>query len=359
MASGDVTGTVDTEAVSGKLAAVSTADTAGAVVDTTAAIGTKGQAAPAAPPATQIDTTGVALVAAQGWAPTSTAVSGTRETTLGTIQDVGMKRTVPQTVVPLVGTYDTTRTDVKISDGLGATRPDINAPVTGTTETTAIGAVPIGSTAVPVAPAAPTAVAGDRYITVSWVAVADPSVNAKVTGYVIESDTGGHAVAAANVTSVRFTQATGGQAYKFRVRAENRNGSGAFSPLSAAAATASNSDEVRVTAITAANAANPIYNQDGTIKPGSYGAPTAPGKPTVAAGATTTANVTWTLPSTGQPSGGYDVKASTGQLVHVGPTLLTANVPGLTVANVVTFTVTAIGQLQNATSPASNNFTVV
>ncbi|MFE4863274.1 hypothetical protein, partial [Streptomyces sp. NPDC056670] len=61
----------------------------------------------------------------------------------------------------------------------------------------------------------------------------------------------------------------------------------------------------------------------------------------------------------GQPSGGYDVKASSGQTVHVGPSVLTANVTGLALAASVTFTVTAVGQLQSATSAASNAFTVV
>lgn len=324
---------------------------------TDGSIGTKGLPGAAPSPVAEPDTTGVALGTSAGWAPTSTALSGTKDTLYGPVVD---KYPAPhaQPTPSAASNLDTTKTDSPVGNGI--TQP-INPIVwqSGTTETAAFGAVPAGTTTVPAAPSAPTAVAGDRFITVNFTPVADPGPDAKVTGYVIESDTGGHVYAAANVTSVRFTTVTGGQAYKFRVRAGNKNGSGAYSPFSAAAVVATNTDEVKATGITAANAVDPIYNEDGSIKPGSYGAPTAPGKPTVSAGATTTANVTWTAPSTGQPSGGYDVIASTGQKVHVGPAVLTANVPGLTVSNVITFTVTAIGQLQSATSVPSNNYTVV
>jgi hypothetical protein len=324
---------------------------------TDGSIGTKGQPGAAPSPVSQPETNGAGAVDARGWAATSTAISGTKETTVSTVIDKQQPYKAPS-APPAAANADTTKTDSPVGNGL--TQP-INPLflMSGTQDTAAFGAVPAGTTTVPVAPAAPTAVASDRSITVSWTPVSNPGADAKVTQYVIESDTGGHVYAPANVTSWRFDNVKGGQSYKFRVAAVNRNGDGAFSPFSAAAVAPNNEDEVRPVALSSKNVANPIYNQDGSIKQGSYGAPTAPGKPTVAAGATTTANVTWTAPSTGQPSGGYDVTASTGQKVHVGPAVLTANVPGLTVSNVITFTVTAIGQLQSATSTPSNNYTVV
>jgi hypothetical protein len=324
---------------------------------TDGSIGTKGQPGAAPSPVSQPQTDGAGAVDARGWAPTPTGISGTKDTLYGTVVDKQQPYKAPSGP-PAGAIKDTTLTDSPVGNGLTQV---INPGLwlSGTTDTAAFGAVPAGTTTVPVAPSAPTAVAGDRYITVSWTPVANPGADAKVTQYVIESDTGGHFYAPANATSVRFENVKGGQAYKFRVAASNRNGDGPFSPFSASAVAPGNEDEVRPVALAPDNAANPIYRQDGTVVQGSYGAPTAPGKPTVAAGATTTANVTWTAPSTGQPSGGYDVTASTGQKVHVGPSLLTANVPGLTVSNIITFTVTAIGQLQNTTSPASNAYTVV
>ncbi|MEU9405595.1 fibronectin type III domain-containing protein [Streptomyces sp. NPDC048281] len=324
---------------------------------TDGSIGTKGQAGAAPSPVSQPETNGAGAVDARGWAPTPTGITGTKETTVSTVIDKQQPYKAPS-APPAAANADTTKTDSPVGNGLTVPLNPLFW-MSGTKETASFGAVAAGTTTVPAAPNAPTAVAGDRYIQVSWTPVADPGADAKVTQYVVESDTGGHFYAGANATTLRFENVTGGQGYKFRVRAGNKNGDGPFSPFSASAVVASNEDEIRPTSLAADNAANPIYNQDGSIKPGSYGAPTAPGKPTVAAGATTTANVTWTAPSTGQPSGGYDVVASTGQKVHVAGNVLTVNVPGLTLTNVITFTVTAIGQLQNSTSPASNAYTVV
>lgn len=326
--------------------------------ETDGAIGTKGKPVPAPVPAAQPDTTDVGRVSASGWAPTSTAVTGTKDTLVSTVVDK-YPAYKPPSAPPPGATKDTTLTDFPVGNGTGGTGPNPALGMTGTLETGNLGAVPIGSTAVPVAPNAPAVVSGDRYVTVSWAAVANPAPDAKITQYVVESDTGGHAYAGADKTSVRVEYVTGGRAQKFKVRAGNRNGTGPYSAWSASSVAPGNEDLVRPSSLAADNAVNPIYRQDGSVVPGSYGAPTAPGKPTVAAGATTTANVTWTAPTSGQPSGGYDVKASTGQSVHVGPSLLTANVPGLTLAASVTFTVTAVGQLQSAVSPASNAFTVV
>jgi hypothetical protein len=325
--------------------------------ETDGSIGTKGQPGAAPSPVSQPQTDGAGAVDARGWAPTPTGIRETRETVYNTIQDVEPVYKAP-TGPPPASNKDTTWTDSPVGNG-NPELIDADLWMTGTRDTAAFGAVPAGTTAVPVAPAAPTAVAGDRYITVSWTPVANPGADAKVTQYVIESDTGGHFYAPANATSVRFENVTGGRAYKFRVAAVNRNGNGPFGPWSASAVAPSNEDLVRPSALAPDNMTNPIYRQDGTIVPGSYGAPTAPGKPTVAAqGTAGTATVTWTAPTSGQPSGGYDVKASSGQTVHVGPAALTANVPGLQVGASVTFTVTAIGQLQSATSPASNAYIV-
>lgn len=325
--------------------------------ETEGAIGTKGVPGSAPVAASQPDTTEAGRVDASDWAPTSTGISGTRDTLLSTVVDKYPAYVTPPGPPPAT-VKDTTWTDSPVGNG----NPELIDPdlwMTGTMETAALGAVPAGNTSIPLKPAAPTATSGDRYILVSWTAVPNPS-DAPVLQYVVESDTGGHFYAGADKTSVRFENVTGGQAYKFRVRAGNRNGSGPYSEWSAIAVKSTNEDLIRPGSLTSDNVSNPIYRQDGTIVPGSYGAPTLPGEPTVAAqGTAGTATVTWTAPSSGQPSGGYDVTASSGQSVHVGPAALTADVPGLQVGASVTFTVTAIGQLQTATSPASNAYTVV
>lgn len=327
--------------------------------ETDGAIGTKGEPGSGPVAVSQPDTTDAGRVDASGWEPTGTGLTETRETVYNTIQDVEPVYKAPSPPPP-ASNKDTTWTDSPVGNG-NPELIDSDLWMTGTLDTATLGAVPMGSTAVPVAPAAPTAVSGDRYVQVSWAAVADPAADAPVLQYVVESDSGGHFYAGADKTTVRFENVTGGRAQKFRVRAGNRNGSGPYGPWSAASVAPSNEDLIRPSALAPDNAVNPIYRQDGTLVPGSYGAPTAPGKPTVAAkeGASGTATVTWAAPSSGQPSGGYDVKASSGESVHVGAAALTADVPGLEVDASVTFTVTAIGQLQTATSLASSAYTVV
>ncbi|MDQ1041390.1 hypothetical protein QFZ75_007892 [Streptomyces sp. V3I8] len=327
--------------------------------ETDGAIGTKGAPVPAPVPVTQPDTSGVGLVNSNGWAPANTGLTESPETLASTVVSVEPPYKAPPGPVP-GGNKDTTLTDSPVGNGTDGNALNAALALTGTQETGSFGAVPAGSALLPVAPAAPTLISGDRFVRVSWAAVADPHASAKVTQYVVEGDTGGHTYAprAASPT-VKVENVTGGRPQKYRVAAVNKNGHGPFGPWSVASVSPTNEDLVRPTSLAADNAVNPIYRQDGTIVPGSYGRPTAPGKPTVAAGATTTANVTWTAPTSGQPSGGYDVKASSGQTVHVGPALLTANVPGLTLAASVTFTVTAVGQLASTVSPASNAFTVV
>ncbi|MEU6362290.1 hypothetical protein [Streptomyces albidoflavus] len=326
--------------------------------ETDGSIGTLGEAVPPPVPAAQPDTTEAGRVAAQGWAPQSTAMTASPDTLTSTVVDRYPPYKAPPGPVPGV-IKDTTLTDSPVGNGTGGASPYPGLSMTETLETGAVGAVPIGSTAVPVAPSAPAVISGDRYVQVSWSGVADPAADAKVTQYVVESDTGGHAYAGADKRSLRVEYVTGGLPQKFRVRAGNRNGTGPYGPWSAASVSPGNEDLIRPDSLSADNAVNPIYRQDGTIVPGSHGAPTVPGKPTVAAeGTEGTAKVTWTAPSSGQPSGGYDVRASSGQVVHVGSAALTANVPGLEVDEVVTFRVTAVGQLQSATSAASDPYTV-
>lgn len=326
--------------------------------ETDGAIGTKGAPVPAPVPVTQPDTSGVGLVNSNGWAPVNTGMTESPETLVSTVVSVEPPYKAPPGPVPGV-IKDTTLTDSPVGNGTDGAALNAALALTGTQETGSFGAAPAGSALVPVAPAAPTLISGDRFVRVSWAAVADPHASAKVTQYVVEGDTGGHTYAARNATSVKVENVTGGRPQKYRVAAVNRNGHGPFGPWSVASVSPTNEDLVRPSALAADNAVNPIYRQDGTIVPGSYGRPTAPGKPTVAAqGTAGTATVTWTVPTSGQPSGGYDVRASSGQTVHVGPGLLTANVPGLTVTASVTFTVTAVGQLASTVSPASNAYTV-
>ncbi|MFF7198170.1 fibronectin type III domain-containing protein [Streptomyces sp. NPDC008079] len=326
--------------------------------DTTDAIGTKGKPVPAPVPATTPDTTEAGRVAARGWAPTPTGVSSTPDTLSSPVVDVYPPYKAPPAPQPGV-TVDTTHTDSPTTDGTGGATFNPNLAMSSTPETGSIGAQPIGSTAIPVAPNTPTVVSGNHFITVSWSAVTDPATDAKVLGYVVECDTGGHAQAPRGANSVKFEQVAGGQPYRFRVRALNRNGDGPWSPFSSPSVSAMNYEAVPLGSLWPENKINPIYNQDGSIKKGSYGAPTAPGKPTVVAqGTSGTATVSWTA-SSPAPSGGYTVRASSGQSTHVASGVLTANVAGLTVSAVVTVTVQAIGALQSATSAASNNYTVV
>ncbi|MGW7100400.1 hypothetical protein [Streptomyces sp. NPDC054838] len=324
--------------------------------ETDGSIGTKGRAVPAPVPVAQPDTTEAGRVSAQGWAPVSTAMATTVDTLVSTVVDKYPAYKAPPGPVPAVP-KDTTLTDSPVGNGTAGAVPNPVLSMTGTLESGSIGATPVGSTAVPVAPSAPTVVSGDRYVTVSWAAVADPSPNAPVLQYVVEGDSGGHTYAGRGQTSVRVDNVTGGLAQKYRVRAGNRNGSGPYGPFSASSVSPGNEDLIRPGSIPSHNAVNPIYNQDGTIKRGTYGAPTAPGKPTVAAqGTAGTATVTWAA-STPAPAN-YQVKASSGQTATVAGNVTTANVAGLTVAASVTFTVQAIGVLQSATSPASNAYTV-
>lgn len=325
--------------------------------ETTHAIGTKGETPPGPVAAVQPDTTGAGMVDASDWEAADTSMTESAPTLYGAVVSVEQEYQPPPAPVP-GSTWDTTWTDRPTAAVVDGNYVNPVLLETETLESGTLGAVPEGSSAVPVAPAAPTASSGDRFVQVSWAAVADPADDAPVLQYVVESDSGGHVYAGADDTSVHFEHVTGGFAQKFRVRAGNRNGTGPYSPWSAAAVAPTNEDEVAVTQLAADNAVNPIYRQDGTIVPGSYGAPTAPGKPTVAAqGTAGTATVSWAA-SSPQPVS-YEVTASSGQTASVAGSVTTADVAGLTVGAQVTFTVKAVGELQSVTSAASDPYTVV
>lgn len=324
--------------------------------ETDGSVGTHGDPVPDPVPAVQPDTTEAGRVAATNTV-TDTDMSATPDTLTSVVVDKYPAYKASPAFVPGV-TKDTTLTDQPVADGTAWNEFDPDLAMTGTLETDRFGAVPTGSTALPVAPNAPTVVAADRHVVVSWTAVSDPHATAPVLQYVIESDTGGHAYAGRDATSKRFDFVTGGRAQKFRVRAGNKNGTGPYSNWSGSAVGPGNEDLLRPNALADDNKVNPIYRQDGSIVPGTFGAPTAPGKPTVAPeGTEGTATVTWTA-SSPAPSGGYDVKASSGETAHVASGVLTADVAALEVGEDVTFTVTAVGALQSATSPASDPYTV-
>lgn len=118
----------------------------------------------------------------------------------------------------------------------------------------------------PDAPTGVTATGHRGYVTVAWTA---PTGGAVVSGYRVENDADGVYFAPANATSFNFTQLTWEQPYKFRVAAQNNRGVGPYSAWTAAAtATTPNAPWA---GLDPKNTVNPIYNADGTIKPGTGG----------------------------------------------------------------------------------------
>lgn len=102
-------------------------------------------------------------------------------------------------------------------------------------------------------------------VTVNWFA---PTGNLPITGYIVQCVPGyGTKYVAANVTATDFTQLQSSVPYQFRVAAMNERGQGAWSALSATA-TPLNTNAVPTGSLDPANTVNPIYNPDGTIKPG-------------------------------------------------------------------------------------------
>ncbi|MEU4570245.1 fibronectin type III domain-containing protein [Micromonospora sp. NPDC023956] len=168
----------------------------------------------------------------------------------------------------------------------------------------------------PGTPAAPTAVAGITSATVSW--VAPTSNGSPITGYVVTPIRDGVTQPAlsfdASTTSRTLTGLTVGASYTFRVAAVNAFGTGVASPASAA------------------------------VIP--YTVPAAPTITSASAG-TTSARLTWTIPSNGGSAiTGYRVTTYLGGVAQGSRTFpatpTTATITGLTGGTTYTFRVAAI-----------------
>lgn len=214
---------------------------------------------------------------------------------------------------------DTTRTDSPVTGGGSET----STVVAGNLDT--IDYRPALQTTnwdnLPVAPNAPTALAGDGSVLVSFATVADP-VGAAVRGYRIEAvmldgdnvtgadtDTSAAGVvfAGRNATSAVFGDVVPGSRYAFRVAATNDNGTGPYSDWSNVVVP-SNALAIPADEITEANRVNPIYRPDGTFIPGTGSTPGPVQSPAVAtgSGAAGSFDVTFTQSLYGSPAS-YDV----------------------------------------------------
>lgn len=118
----------------------------------------------------------------------------------------------------------------------------------------------------PSAPTGVTATGHRGYVTVAWAA---PTAGEIINGYRVENDADGVYFAPANATSFDFTQLTWEQPYKFRVAAQNARGVGPYSAWTAAAT--ATTPNAAWAGLDPKNTVNPIYNPDGTIKPGTGG----------------------------------------------------------------------------------------
>lgn len=264
---------------------------------------------------------------------------------------------------------DTTLTDLPISDG---TEPDSTLLMqTETLDTVNFVSEPVESDLIPLAPAVPTVVGGARGALVTITQVADP-VGAPVTAYRVESTMGDpdtvdpddiedHSPGVdwaprnplAATTSVFVTNLTpdlppiyrpdhtsipGG--YRFRVAAVNANGTSPYSAWSPRVQ-AYNPDQesaLRPEGMPVEYRINPIYNPDGSVKPGTGGTTGPVTNLTVAATAVADeVLVDWDVPEWGTADD-YLVRASTGQQVVVTGT--TATLTGVTSTSPVTVTVT-------------------
>lgn len=302
------------------------------------------------------------------WSASTNYLTGTPDTqTIGWPVTPGVTKAYrPPTqgigYIDAVGSADTTRTDLPISDG--EDRPDYVQNMTGTLDSYYIGANgaagPGVSTLIPVAPTGtPTVTPGPRYVTVSWNAVADPDATAPVLGYVVLGSTGGSTFVWNDTTSVRVENLDPGQTYQFRVAARNVNGVGPYGTLSAAVRPYNPDEEDALLpgGLDPYSAQNPIYNPDGTIKAGSglAGTPGAPTGVTLADDGAATAGVlvaSWTAPAGGKVVS-YTVELSSGETQTVGADTLEATFTGLVTATSTTATVTATGTVGSTTSAAS------
>lgn len=387
MSSTDVSQTLDTEGVVGNHAdaPIGTSGTAG-VADTSVYGG--GGGGDNNKPATQPDTEGfgagtspygVGSPSAAGtdvsaFTPSSVysqqAVTGTLDTQSGggsPIQQANPAYRAPADYAATGSVADTTRTDSPVSDFTGNPGdPLASEGVVAGNMDTVNPTYPMQSSGTlrPAAPGTPTVAAGNRSVTVSWSAVADPA-GAKVRGYRIEGSTGGVDFAGRDATSYVIETLVPSQSYKFRIAAYNDNGESAFSAFSAAV-TPLNPDEPgpgHAVALDPANTVNPIYSPDGTIKAGTNlgggSATTYPvgavGSPTAAADATSgDLLISWTAPTYGFAEY-YHVVLSTGEVYNVPAGTLSYLFTGLSsVSRTATITpVTSRGNGPVATTNAA------
>ncbi|MDQ6524099.1 fibronectin type III domain-containing protein [Nocardioides sp. LHD-245] len=173
--------------------------------------------------------------------------------------------------------------------------------------------------------AQPSAVRGDRAVTVSWTAPADHG--SPITSYTVVASPGGKACAATDGLSCTVTGLQNGQAYTFTVVASSALGNSPASPASAAVTPA--------------------------------GLPGAPGTP-VAERGNESATVTWpAADGNGAEITGYTVTASPGgSEVTVAGGTTTAGVTGLTNGTAYTFTVVATSAVGDSAASAASNSVV-
>jgi len=301
------------------------------------------------------------------WAPSTNYLTGTVDTEmLGWPQTPGVTKPyrAPNTTIGYMGaagSADTTWTDRPISDG--EPRPDYVQNMTGTLDSNYVGANGANgptSTLLPLPGSKPTVATGPRSVTVSWAAVADPDPTAPVEGYVILGSTGGTTFVGRDATTATVTNLDPSRTYQFRVAAWNKNGTGLYGPLSDAVRpyNPDEPDALNPGGIYPAWAQDPIYNPDGTIKPGT-GLAGIPGKPT---GVTATpgeagqVDVDWVAPTGKVVS--YTVALSSGESQDLPGYTVSAEFTGLTSGQEVTATVTAHGSVGSTTSDPSAPVTV-
>ena len=184
----------------------------------------------------------------------------------------------------------------------------------------------------PVAPAAPTVVAGNASASLSWVAPADNG--SAINGYVVTPFVGSVAQPARTFASTATTQVvtglTNGTTYTFRVAAKNAIGTGAQSAGSSAM---------------------------------TVGAPLAPAAPSAVA-ANASASVSWVAPGTnGSAITGYVVTPFVGSAAQPSTTFAstatTQTVTGLTDGTTYTFRVAAKNAIGTGPQSAASSAVVV
>ncbi len=270
---------------------------------------------PGAAPVTAVDTSGTNSANSAAFTPVSTAMRGTVDTQQPGQVGEGANPAYRAPSGPVAASSrDTTLTDVQ--PGGSVTNPVPSSQSVSNLETANIGAAGTGTGNAPVAPgSAPTVATGPRYVTVTWVAVADPA-NDPVKEYIIENDRGGRWVAGRNATSKRIDYIDPSQIYKFRVAARNKGGVGPFSALSnpIRSYNPDATDALKPAGLNADALVAGIYQIDGSLKAGTGGTNNAPvlGAITPGAGASKTVTVNWTAPTVGAAPTSYVIKASNG-----------------------------------------------